>query len=192
MAKFRSKPVIVDAVQWKSGDVIDGVTPRAARIRWSDDRRVFYIEKDDFCPRFWLGAEKRPGEPTEREKAAGFLEPSTAMLKLRGGETYCRSVLDFNFWKVHDRLHIDEPITEDTVQLFLDYAAVAGWDEADAMGVARTAYVIQDNRRLFLKSSDWIITDDKGRKSIMEDEAFRRDFEACDGGFLGVEDEVIA
>lgn len=36
----------------------------------------------------------------------------------------------------------------------------------------------------------WIITDAKGRKNMMTDEAFRAEYECLDGGYIIIEDEV--
>lgn len=179
MARFKSIPVVVDAVQWHAGDDIPGVTPRAATIRFSDDRSMFYIEKDDLRPRVWMSTGKQPGEATDAQKQARGLEPATAQIRLTSGEVYCRTVLDFAFWKVPARKHIEEAITVEHVQLLLDYATISGWSEADVTGPARTAYVMDEHndRRLIFKSSDWIVTDDKGRKRIMDDESFRSEFE---------------
>ena len=190
MTRYRSKPVFVDAFQWNTGDVIEGVTPHSARIRYSDDRKLFYIEKNMVHPTFWLSTDKQAGEATEaQKKEGGFLSPATAQYRV-DAEVYCRTMLYFSTWKVPARQHINEPIDE-ADPLFLDYASSSRWD-ASILGPATTAYIARpgdSGGRICFKSGDWVITDDKGLKRTMTDDAFRAEFERFEGGFI-TEDEV--
>ena len=156
MAKYRKKPVVVEATQWFPGVAVPGVTEKGTEIHYSDDGRLYYVTRGNDRPTHWLSTEAIDGPvPDDKRQEGNFFSPQWAQFSLGDGRTYHRKALPFSNWKVQDRSGKVEPLSENT-DLFKDYASLMEWP-AQRTPLAHVTTIHKE--RATITSGDWIIAE---------------------------------
>jgi len=138
MARYRRKPVEVDAVRWTSGTEVDGVEEKDAAIHFSESGRYFYAVAGDFRPDAWL-----PVNQGDDEK-----------------------IMPFAFWAVKSGRM--EPIADgadDLAALFDRYMDYAGHPEFRPMGLCVIGPPDMQETAI-VRDGDWIIIETGGRRLV--------------------------
>lgn len=180
MAKFRKKPVVIEAEEWVPGKQIDGVIERPSELIYSRNGKAYYVSVYDKAfemSRYWLGVEKVPGPLTEEQKKGGGLfEPSWLEIRKPTGEIYCRSVYPFVTFDIKSGDSIPVADCKDD-DLFQDYASIMRWPKRIplAIGIVET---LEGN--MIASPGDWIITGVAGEKYPCKPDIFEKTYEPAE------------
>jgi hypothetical protein len=185
--QYQRKAEAVTARQWFPGKKVPGVEERPPTVRYSADRRFYYVSRGGQRAEAWLSVTPLAPPPVcPGEESDNLFSPVWFKVVPPRGEPYHRKMLPFAYWKVDGERAAPLPIAE-TEPLYLDYALAMGWPQpappharaipADAKPVAcRAARKREGDGRVEVLPGDWLVTGPDGAREVVAPEDFAARF----------------
>jgi hypothetical protein len=181
VVQARRKPETVQAVQWRPGVRVEGLTEIGTEIRYSENQKLYYVSRPGDRSYYWLSVEAKDGAPSEDDirSTAGLFGPTIAQFTRPDGRKHWRKSFSFATHSVRrgpvvsldeNTLVDGEPLSE----MFRDYGSLARWPETSTR-IALFGYGTAESQRVTV--GDWIVTDASERRTVMSDAEFRAAFD---------------
>lgn len=175
MAKFRKKPIIIEAVQWQPGMDVPGVVLPQLTIHYSRSGEEYYVTGGPSRPTMALSTKQHDGEvPEDQRNPNAFLGPFPVQINHNDGRKWWRHSYPFNCWEIKSGTSKPADPASDEV---VDYAVASGWPN---LNPSDGAYVQTLEGRMFVSPGDWIITGVKGEKYPCKPDVFAQTYEPAD------------